>query len=62
MPRFKTQFRGCEIDVEMELVQGPEPSFTLIFHDAKRPIKPTREELAFLCREAARAERKARSN
>ena len=50
--RFKTMLRGVELDVEMELVHGPNPAFTLAFHG--RSIDPTRKELAYLCREAAR--------
>lgn len=50
--RFKTALRGAEVEIEMELIHGPNPAFTLLFHS--KPLHLTREELAFLCREAGR--------
>ena len=59
MPRFKTQLRGEPVEVQMDLVPGPNPAFTILFFDDYVPSpKLTREELARLCREAAKHERK----
>lgn len=61
--RFKTQFRGAEIDVEMELLHGPNPAFAIAFHDNFIPDPPlTRKELARLCREAGHAAKKQEAN
>lgn len=56
MPRFKTQLRGEPVEVEMELVHGPNPAFTVVFHNYVPDTPLTREELARLCREAAKVE------
>lgn len=54
MPRFKTQLRGDPVEVEMHLVPGPNPAFTLVFFNDYVPASAlTRAELARLCREAA---------
>jgi hypothetical protein len=58
MPRFKTQLRGEPVEIEMELVHGPNPAFTIVFFNHYVPPSPlTREELARFCREAANVER-----
>jgi hypothetical protein len=62
--RFKTQLRGQEVDVEMEVTFGEGGMSVLeaTFHSGGPIEKLTRSELAYLCREAAKAVRLTNAN
>lgn len=52
--RFKTQLRGKEVDVEMEIQSMDPPKFTIVFYGYSPEGILTRKEVSHLCREASK--------
>lgn len=62
--RFKTQLRGQEVDVELDLTFHEDGQRVLetVFHSGGPMPNLTRNELAYLCREAERTVRLTNAN
>lgn len=62
--RFKTQFRGREVDVDMDLTYTDDGKAVVeLFFHSKGPFHNiTRQELSYLCREAEKNSRLTNAN
>jgi hypothetical protein len=52
--RFKIKMRGQEVEVEMKLQMEVPIRLEVYFHGPVQLTRPTRKELATLCREASK--------
>lgn len=55
---FRAMLRGREVDVEMTLLSERPLRFIIIFHGYEPVGRLSPAEIAFLCREAEKADRK----